>query len=327
MKITQKNTKNLLLTILACLNCVHTTHAVESTSNKDTINKLCAHRSFQMRREYYARKENDQDVARDALAQVAETTRKIVKLTKDDLNPNSPNWRVAEKLEQGMGSIRDHIQSLTNMNLEKSLLGFLGHMIEGKIKKLVKQGQIPGVDVDSVHHNRKKYPYQGYKSALCKAYPDLDQCFNRSVTLPEYTSLAFLLGGEALEHATYSDNQMNKLADLYPDTATAILDMEKNKWRSEIIGYIKADDSYMVSNLRQGIERLGESTTKLAQEVTRTVLGTMFNIIAGDDQDLKEKTEELLELDPDLRAMVLNYEALSNMPLAKTMQKKETEDA
>ena len=335
MKITQKNTKNFLLTILACLSGVHTTHAVERMSkatqkvDSEPMDKLRVRVVFQQRRYTNvctsdAVQTGDLAIAKDALDQYWDAKMAMVAHTKDRLQPNSPDWYAADALYSGVRDMRNSVHSLPATVLTDSHQCDFLNMIEAKIQELFETGKIQGLEASLQKIRAAGTIKRCYTSALCWAYPDLEPCFqfNMPYTYPhppvklghDYTPVPEPMHLHSLaRRATVYDAQIDDLERKYPDIATQIVDWEKMMWKRDLIRRIKNDTLGAPQILGKFLESLGASDSKIAQEAWNTILNTLRHSLIGEDQDLAEKTKTLLANDGVLTQMVFEGPEMKKM--------------
>jgi hypothetical protein len=334
------NRKNLILTMLACLNCVHTTHAVESTPkatqevDSQTMDKLRILWAFQNRR-------------------------------CNDVSPSDAVQKAIPKdaLLEGMRDIINCLHSLPETVLTKDCCRGVTKMLEDKTQELCETGQITDpvkeeaykalraaqylcVDYGTMSDNtvydahmavfnaymktqtytNSLHPPRPYTDMLRTAYPDLAQCLEVThLLLPLRMTLKDMVRSpdtRVMETALRFDAAIGNLGSKYPDIAKQVVDWDKAMLAKELISDIKngaiAEEGQHLGEL---LERLGASNSKIAQEAWNTILNTIRHSLSGEDQDLREKMQTLWEYNPVLRQEIRKIESrIDKMTLAKTVK-------
>lgn len=169
------------------------------------------------------------------------------------------------------------------------------------------------------------YPSRPYTDLLRTGYPDLAQYFDVTYhdLLPPRLNLWHLLQSSDIwvMQATEFDARIDGLGTKYPDIAQQIVDWEKMMLKSDLIGGIKNRAVGVQGQyLREFHERFGALNSKIAQEAWNTILNTIHHCLSGENQDLKEKTERVLEHNPVLRQEIESK--IGRMTMAKIVKPK-----
>jgi hypothetical protein len=157
------NRKNRILTMLAFLNCVHTTHAVEKIEKSEDVNiqqdgqnnaleswdALEAQCTLQNLRIFVAQKTGNPDW--DAVIQKEKTMQKVYARMKGEYTPDDPFWSLYEGLECISYEIVDDSSKRDPNDRKGFSARGLDIRFNNKIKKWVKDGKIKGIkDLDDL---------------------------------------------------------------------------------------------------------------------------------------------------------------------------------
>jgi hypothetical protein len=335
------NGKNFILTMLACLNCVHTTHAVESTPkatqevDSETMDKLRILWALHERR--------CRDFPTISVIHKGDITQVTWVLHKGrhgnfrDIAITNDIAIAKDALLEGLRDIINCLHSLPETVLTKNHCRGVTDMLTTKTKELCQAGSIfypmqgykynDNNKIEFFYASRSYYPPSPYTDLLRTGYPDLAQYFDVTYhkLLPPRLNLRHLLrlSDTWVTQATKFDARIDGLGTKYPNIAKQIVDWEKMMWKSDIIEDIKNNTIGKLTkriHLGEVMALLGASNSKITQEVWNTILNTIHHCLIGEDQDLAEKTERVLEHNPVLRQEIESR--IGRMTLAKIVKPK-----
>ncbi len=311
-----KMQKNLILTMLACLNCVHTTHAVESTSAGTQIRE-----SLDKLKEQYRlqdlRMTADRTLIRDAAIKKEKIRQKAYALLKNELPSDDPRRSWHDSL---INISREVVEELSNPQPDNRERIAASHLFNKKIEEYVKSGKITWLKVDHPEE------HLAHEMALHDVIPGL------SWTGPCRTLSGQDLSNICLENVFSPGNPPNTkeriirahaeiqaLANKYPDIAKKRRALYRKLWADSINSGIK-NGAPWIDNIVPGLQQLDDSKTETGKDMKETILHTLHDALIGKDQDLAEKTERVLEDTPVLGQI---ENKIGRMSLVKTMKNKE----
>ncbi len=298
------NRKNIILTMLACLNCVHTTHAVETSeyiqdqdtmdSDLESLDKLeeqCKLQNLRISIEeiYKGTPNRDAAIKREIIMQ------KVYKHKKTELLPNDPLCSFYEDLRNIRGEVVKDLRKLGPDDSESFALE--DARFYAKIKKWVRSGKITGLIVDITRKNN------------CVVVPldEADETFPNWLSNGNVPSLALTLNPRdpqtIRQRLTPYEQDMKELQKKYPGIAKQRRDVYRKMWAYDLNSSIKNEDQW-IGNIEAGLQELDESNTEIGQDMKETVLDTLRNNLIGANQNRKARTIALLAKNPVLKQMV-----------------------
>jgi hypothetical protein len=342
--------KNRLLIVLACLNCVHTTHAVEKSENmniqhagQDSLETLRVQYPFQgmLCSAMYMLK--DPDMMHDALIKGATIMWELDKHVTDALSQDDPARPDYEALVSIRREIVEEIKSLNKNDLINADLTsdslFASHLdkrLDKKLQSLFAKKQIKlheqpilqslfakhqmKLDEQTIKNMTRAYLYFWYK-----AYPQLNHKKGMDYApFPSPISSRKTLStiqraireGNLTHVLSDHDNMMKDLAKRYPDIAKQTWNVNSKLWAHDVNRLLDRwaqGETYWLDNLGNVLQQLDQSGTQLGQVMAQANLGQIRNNLIGEDGDLKEKTIALLANDPVLTDMVFDGPEMEKM--------------
>ena len=336
-----KMQKNHLFIVLACLNCVHTTHAVENAPvatkikgaiPEDFYKEKTVHYSFQGKCFNAGRKINDPDMMQDASVQAAQILLDLSTKLKDNMPHTNPHWPVIKAVKNIRRDIVNDLTNLKKADIEKlmqhqpvnnnndhvhNVYDYMSELFNTKLEEQVKAGKFPGLTVDMVNMALDR----PYESALYSEIPRLDLYMTDlnedflPTGFPFDHSLNLLLTN--MFGAYGFEIQMTKLQTYlknnYPDMVQPVWDMYKKVFRHQLNDYIRGNGDRF--DIGKAIEEKLLNKPGIKQ-VTETILDTIRqNQNLDKDTYLHKRTVTVLDRSETLRRLVSNYIEQKNMPL------------
>ena len=347
------NHKNLILTMLACLNCMHTTHAVEKSEDMkiqqvdqnngqeswDELEEKCKLQNLRIR---VAQETGNPDW--DAVIQREEIMQKVYARMKGEYTPGDPFWSLYAGLECISCEIVEDVSKLQPNDREGFSARGLDIRFNNKIKKWVKDGKIKGIkdlddlaargdvydDVDEPSGNAVLAVLQEglarlSENAYVEALRDME---DMKLDLVHWEHIGCVPGLDLLgpnrlffnkeKFALSCDQYMQNLKKKYSDIAHQRRDLYKKRWVHHLNSGIKNEERGRMGNIGAELQELAKSNTQIGQDMKETVLNTIRDNLLGEGKDLKEKTEALLKQDPVLEQEIKKLESqIGRMTLAK----------
>ena len=289
------NRKNHLLIVLTCLNCVHTTHAVEKSADTQIITQDNGQESWD-KLEEQCKLQNLRihvgnitgNANRDAAIQREKIMQKVYAHNKDALLPDDPLWSFYDEL---INIRRDIVKDLRNLQPDDSesfSWTGLDTRFNKKIEEWVDSGKMTGLNVvEALREVKETFPHWYSTGNVPRLGLVLDPANPRPIK----------------DLVTAWDQDRHFLATKYPDIAEQRRDLDRKLWAHELNSSIKNEDRW-IGKIGAGIPQLDESNTQMGRDMKETVLNTICDNLMGEDQDLKEKTKTLLQQAPALNQMV-----------------------
>ena len=250
------NRKNHLLIVLTCLNCVHTTHAVEKSADTQIITQDNGQESWD-KLEEQCKLQNLRihvgnitgNANRDAAIQREKIMQKVYAHNKDALLPDDPLWSFYDEL---INIRRDIVKDLSNLPPDDSKSFSwtgLDTRFNKKIEEWVDSGKIKGIKglnvVEALKDVKQAFSYWEGAHGL-----SLDLALNPTGS---WTTK---------DQVTNDDQDRHFLATKYPDIAEQRRDLDRKLWAHELNSSIKNEDRW-IGKIGAGIPQLDESNTQM----------------------------------------------------------------